>query len=59
VEFTLDARGRAQSPKVIESVPAGTFDAAALEAVRSSHFETSALGSPPQPHRARLLVSFK
>jgi len=59
VEFMLDAKGRALEPRVIESAPAGTFDAAAIQAVRSGRYDTAPLNGSTQPRRARLLVSFK
>jgi TonB family protein len=59
VEFTLRADGRAADPSVVESHPAGVFDAAALAGVAGGRFDTSALGADHKPQRARIRVSFK
>ncbi|MGB8692715.1 MAG: energy transducer TonB [Steroidobacteraceae bacterium] len=59
VEFTLDRKGRASEPRVVEASLPGVFDAAALQAVRGGRYDTAALGSSGLPRRARLLVSFK
>ncbi len=59
VEFTLDAKGRATNPKVIESNPIKLFDEAALQAVKQGHFDTSEMGGSGDPQRARLRIAFK
>ena len=59
VEFTLDAKGHASSPKVIESNPVNLFDDAAIQAVRRGHFDTSELGESGASQRARLRIAFK
>ena len=59
VEFTLDAKGHATNPKVIESNPLQLFDEAALQAVRQGHFDTSELRGSGDPQRARLRIAFK
>lgn len=59
VEFILTADGHAGNPRVVESSPPATFDAAALQAVRRGRFDTSALGSPARPKLARLRISFR
>jgi len=59
VEFMLNPKGRALDPHVVEADPPKTFDAAALQAVRSGHYDTSALADPAKPQRARIRISFK
>jgi TonB family protein len=59
VEFTLDAKGHASDPKVIESDPPRVFDGAALQAVRHGYFDTSELGASGASRRARLRIAFK
>jgi periplasmic protein TonB len=59
VEFTLDAKGHASDPKVIESQPPRVFDGAALQAVRHGYFDTSELGESGASRRARLRIAFK
>lgn len=59
VEFTLDAKGHASDPKVIESEPPRVFDGAALQAVRHGYFDTSELGQSGASRRARLRIAFK
>lgn len=59
VEFTLDVKGRASDPKVIESKPAKVFDEAALQAVRHGRFDTGELGESGMPRRARLRIVFQ
>jgi TonB family protein len=59
VEFTLGADGQAIAPQVLESKPAGTFDAPALEAVRQGRFDISPpAGQPATGLHARLRVGF-
>ena len=59
VEFMLSPKGKALDPRVVEADPAKTFDAAALQAVRSGRYDTSALADPAKPQRARIRISFK
>ena len=59
VEFTLNAKGQASDPKIIEASPPRVFDSAALVAVRRSRFDTAELGATGKPRRARLRISFK
>ncbi len=59
VEFTLDAKGHASNPKIVESSPVNLFDDAALQAVRRGHFDTSELGESGASQRARLRIAFK
>ena len=59
VEFTLDGRGRASEPKVVESNPLKVFDDAALQAVKRGRYDTSVLGESGQPQRARLRIAFR
>ena len=59
VEFMLNARGRAGDPHVIESSPPGVFDHAAVEAVRSSRFDTAKLAPGGTSQRARVRLTFK
>jgi TonB family protein len=59
VEFTLDAKGHASDPKVIESQPPRVFDGAAMQAVRHGYFDTSELGESGASRRARLRIAFK
>jgi TonB family protein len=59
VEFTLDARGHASDPEIVESNPAKVFDDAALQAVKHGHFDSSELGESGASRRARLRIAFK
>jgi protein TonB len=59
VEFTLDVRGHASDPKIVESNPAKVFDDAALQAVKHGHFDSSELGESGASRRARLRIAFK
>lgn len=59
VEFMLSPKGKAVDPHVVEADPVKTFDAAALEAVRSGRYDTSALAVPTSAQRARIRISFK
>lgn len=59
VEFTLDAKGRANDAKVIESNPARVFDDAALQAVRRGRFDASVLGAAGIAQRARIRIAFQ
>ena len=59
VEFMLNPKGRALDPRVVEAVPARVFDAAALQAVRSGRYDTSALSEPDKAQRARIRIVFK
>lgn len=59
VEFLLSPKGKAIDPHVVEADPVKTFDAAALEAVRSGRYDTSALADPSTAQRARIRISFK
>jgi TonB family protein len=59
VEFMLSPKGKAIDPHVVEADPAKTFDAAALQAVRSGRYDTTALADPAKAQRARIRISFK
>ena len=59
VEFLLSPKGKAVDAHVVEADPVKTFDAAALEAVRSGRYDTSALADPSTAQRARIRISFK
>jgi TonB family protein len=59
VEFLLSPKGKAVDAHVVEAEPVKTFDAAALEAVRSGRYDTSALADPSTAQRARIRISFK
>jgi TonB family protein len=59
VEFLLTPKGKAVDAHVVEAEPVKTFDAAALEAVRSGRYDTSALADPSTAQRARIRISFK
>ncbi len=59
VEFMLSPKGKAIDPHVVEADPVKTFDAAALEAVRSGRYDTSSLADPSTAQRARIRISFK
>ena len=59
VEFTLNVKGRASDPKVVESSPPAVFDAAALLAVKRGRYDTSGLGASGNPRRARLRITFR
>lgn len=59
VEFMLSPKGKAIDPHVVEAEPIKTFDAAALEAVRSGRYDTSSLADSSTAQRARIRISFK
>jgi TonB family protein len=59
VEFMLSPKGKAIDPHVVEADPVKTFDAAALEAVRSGRYDTSSLADASTAQRARIRISFK
>jgi TonB family protein len=59
VEFLLSPKGKAIDPHVVEAEPAKTFDAAALQAVRSGRYDTTALADPAKAQRARIRITFK
>ena len=59
VEFMLSPKGKAIDPHVVEADPTKTFDAAALQAVRSGRYDTTALADPAKAQRARIRISFK
>jgi TonB family protein len=58
VEFTLNPNGSVAEPTVVESVPAATFDQAALTAVKRARFATQELANPRKPQRARIRINF-
>jgi len=58
VEFMLQLDGHAAGAYVVESTPAGVFDADALAAVKRGRFNTSGLANG-QPQRARIKINFK
>ena len=39
VEYRVDVEGRVRDPRIVESVPEGVFDAAALAAIRSWRYQ--------------------
>ena len=59
VEFTLDVKGHASDPKVVQSNPSSVFDSAAIQAVRRGRYDTTALGESGKSRRARIKISFK
>jgi len=59
VEFMLSPKGKPIDAHVVEADPVKIFDAAALEAVRSGRYDTSALADPATAQRARIRISFK
>lgn len=59
VEFMLSPKGKALEPRVLEADPVRIFDAAAVQAVRSGRFDTSALADPGKAQRARIRITFK
>ncbi len=58
VEFTLNPNGSASAGTVVESSPRGTFDNAALAAVRRATFATTDLADPKKAQRARIKINF-
>jgi protein TonB len=59
VEFTVDARGIPQDVRVTASEPAGTFDSAALSAVRRARFDPARTpDGTAVPAASRLRVRF-
>jgi len=59
VEFTLDSKGRASDPKIIESSPPKIFDGAAMQAIARGRFDASELGPKGESQRARIRIAFK
>ncbi len=57
LEFTVDANGRVQNPKVIES-PHRSFEAAALAAIKQWKFEPGRRGGQKVPMKMRLPMRF-
>ncbi len=58
VEFMLNPNGSASTPAVVEASPRGTFDSAALAAVKRASFATNELADPKKPQRARFKINF-
>jgi TonB family protein len=58
VEFTLNPNGSASAATVVESAPHGTFDSAALAAVKRATFSTLDLADPKKAQRARFKINF-
>jgi TonB family protein len=58
VEFMLNPNGSASTPTVVESSPHGTFDNAALSAMKRASFSTTELADPKKPQRARFKINF-
>jgi TonB family protein len=58
VEFTLNPNGSTSAAAVIESAPRGTFDKAALAAVKRATFSTKDLADPKKAQRARFRINF-
>jgi TonB family protein len=52
VEFSVDGRGRVVAPRVIDAIPIGVFEGAALEAVSKWRYE--ALGAETSNLKVRL-----
>lgn len=48
LEYRVDEEGRVTAPRVVESVPPGVFDAAALGAIRSWRYRPWDDGSGPR-----------
>ena len=59
VEFMLNPKGKALDPRVVEADPRKVFDVAAIQAVRSGRYDTSALADPGKAQRARIRITFK
>jgi TonB family protein len=58
VEFTLNPNGSASAATVVESVPHGVFDSAAIAAVKRAYFSTQDLADPKKAQRARFKINF-
>jgi TonB family protein len=58
VEFTLNPNGSASAATVIEAAPRGTFDGAALAAIKRASFSIRDLADPKKPQRARFKINF-
>jgi TonB family protein len=58
VEFMLNPNGTASGAAVIDASPRGTFDGAALAAVRRATFSTRDLADPRKAQRARFKINF-
>jgi protein TonB len=58
VEFMLNPNGSASAASVVESMPRGTFDGAALAAVKRATFSTKDLADPKKAQRARFKINF-
>lgn len=59
VEFTVNALGRTEDIKVVESEPRGTFDREALRAVSRWEFEPALRDGRPVSQRLRHTIEFK
>lgn len=58
VEFTIDAIGRVEDPKVVSAKPAGIFNQAALQAILRWRFKPKLEDGKPVARRARQRFEF-
>jgi TonB family protein len=58
LEFTVDAKGEPQDVHVVSAEPAGTFDRAAIAAVRRWRYEPVIINNVPQEVTTRTTVRF-
>jgi TonB family protein len=58
LEFTVDAKGEPQDVHVVSAEPAGTFDRAAIAAVRRWRYEPVVINNVPQEVTTRTTVRF-
>ena len=59
VSYDVTVDGTVENPQVVESVPAGVFDEAALAAVRTWRFQPAVQNGKPVPFRLESPVRFK
>jgi TonB family protein len=59
VEFTVNTKGEPQDVRVVSAEPAGTFDRAAIAAVKRWRYEPIVVDNVPQEVQARTVVRFQ
>lgn len=59
LQFTLDAQGRPQGPRVRAGQPPGVFDAAALEGIRRCRYTVPRVGGRPVSVTFRQRITFR
>ena len=60
VEFTIGTQGEVKNPRVVDANPRGTFDQAALDAVRRFRFKPRSIaGTPVEVQGVQNRIRFK